>query len=569
MPATFVPFVQTSDAVAATTKKLQKQQILADYLRPLDDADLVLAIRYSAGQLFPAPDERVLGVSSAIVFDAALPLLFIAPNEFGPLIVKHGEMGEAIAAVWPADPSVIGESLMLSDLSAAFDELATIGNIEAKTQIVRELLKRCRNPREAAYLVKIIHGDLRTGAREGVLQSAVAVAFGKTLAEIQQTQLLVGDLGDVGLLAKSDRMQSATFKLFHPITFMLAVPRETANDVFETLEGRTYIAEHKLDGIRAQIHKSEDRIAIYTRTMDRMDESFPDVVAAIAKIPGNFLLDGEIVPYRDGVVLPFANIQKRLGRKMLTPKILRDHPAAFIAFDLLFHGGELLMNRPLRDRRAKLNLLSATLLTPQQIEVSSVNQIDSAFCTARDCRNEGLVLKDPDSLYQPGRRGTSWLKLKTHLPTLDCVVTAAEHGHGKRRAVLSDYTFAVWDRDPKEEGAELLNVGKAYSGVTDEEITQLTAHFKSTAVDSNGRVYRVSPTTVFEIAFDQIQQSVRHTSGFALRFPRIKRIRWDKRPPDADTIQRVREIYESILNMARTDVTATIPEPSLFDPLPE
>ena len=565
MPSPFSTFTQIADAVAATTKKLQKQQLLADYLRPIDETDLPLAIRYSAGQIFSATDERVLGVSGAIAFDAALPLLPIAPNEFGPLIVKHGEMGEAIAAAWPADQPTVGEPLTLHDLAAAFDELAGIGNIEAKTQIVRELLTRCRSAREAAYLIKMIHGDLRTGAREGVLQSAVAVAFGKTLAEIQQTQLLVGDLGDVGLLAKADRLQSATFKLFHPITFMLAVPRETAHDIFETMEGRPYIAEHKLDGVRAQIHKSENRIAIYTRTMDRTDESFPDIVAAIAKIPGDFLIDGEIVPFRNGVVLPFANIQKRLGRKLLTPKILRDHPAAFIAFDLLYHDGDLLMDRPLRERRSRLISLSDALLTPQQVEVSSIDQIDSAFCTARDCRNEGLVLKDPNSLYQPGRRGTAWLKLKTHLPTLDCVVTAAEHGHGKRRAVLSDYTFAVWDRDPKEDGATLLNVGKAYSGVTDEEITQLTAHFKSTAVSSNGRVYRVAPTTVFEIAFDQIQQSVRHASGFALRFPRIKRIRWDKRPPDADTIHRVRDIYNSTPNMARQDAVIPSVEPTLFD----
>ena len=178
MSAPFSTFVLTSDAVAATTKKLQKQQLLADYLRPLDDADLPLAIRYSAGQLFPVTDERVLGVSGAIVFDAALALLPIAPNDFGPLIVKHGEMGEAIAAAWPADQPVIGEALALSDLAAAFDELAFIGNIEAKTQIVRELLTRCHSAREAAYLVKIIHSDLRTGAREGVLQSAVAIAPG-------------------------------------------------------------------------------------------------------------------------------------------------------------------------------------------------------------------------------------------------------------------------------------------------------------------------------------------------------------------------------------------------------
>jgi DNA ligase-1 len=196
--------------------------------------------------------------------------------------------------------------------------------------------------------------------------------------------------------------------------------------------------------------------------------------------------------------------------------------------------------------------------------VATAAEIESSFCLARDCGNEGLVLKDPESPYSPGRRGQMWLKIKTHLPTLDCVVTAAEYGHGKRRNSLSDYTFAVWDREPGEEGAELVNVGKAYSGVTDAEIAQLTELFHAISLGQRGHVHPVPPRVVLEIACDQIQRSERHASGFALRFPRIKRIRWDKGPKDADRLARVIEIYQSTHNFGRTAIGSP-PEPTLFD----
>ena len=427
--------------------------------------------------------------------------------------------------------------------------------------------------------------------QEGVLQAGVAQAFAKELKAVQRALLLIGDLADVAVLARHDQLATAEFKLFHPIQFMLAAPQETAADAIETMDGRPFFAEDKLDGIRAQVHKSGDRVVMYTRTMDRTDESFPDVVATLRKLPGDFLLDGEIVPYRDGRVLPFAHIQKRLGRKVLTLRILKDNPTVFIAFDILYRDRELLMDRPLRERRAALESLasSSVVATPaspsrsgnvaeathasqlhvtQIKQVATVEEIEGSFCLARDCGNEGLVLKHPESPYSPGRRGQMWLKIKTHLPTLDCVVTAAEYGHGKRRNSLSDYTFAVWDRDPGEEGATLVNVGKAYSGVTDAEIAQLTELFHSISLGQRGHVHPVPPRVVLEVAFDQIQRSERHASGYAMRFPRIKRIRWDKRPEDADRLSRVTEIYESTHNFGRREVEPEpqpAPEPTLFD----
>jgi DNA ligase-1 len=330
--------------------------------------------------------------------------------------------------------------------------------------------------------------------------------------------------------------------------------------------------------------------------MDRADNSFPDVVDQFRHVPGEFLLDGEIVPYENGQVLPFANIQRRLGRKSLTPKILKAHPARFIAFDILYQNERILMDQPLRERRAALESLcrierptdvsdstpvkslqcAGPLLLTEIAEIGTAEQIASAFNEARNRRNEGIILKDPDSVYSPGRRGQLWFKLKTHLPTFDCVVTAAEFGHGKRRDWLSDYTFAVWSDDPATTpGAKLVNIGKAYSGLTEEEIVQLTDLFKKISLQSFGRVHLVEPHVVLEIACDQIQKSNRHASGYALRFPRIKRIRWDKRPQDADRLARIIEIYQSSPNFAYRAVDGgapappPAPEPTLFDFLHE
>jgi len=563
--ASLLQFALINDQAAATRSKLQKQAILGDYFRAIEhEQDLRLAVRYAGGLAFAATDERVLGVSGAIVSEAVLALLRIDPSIYYRTSVECGEIGEALGKLWPAKPQAAQE-LALHEIATAFDDLADTGIYDNKKGIVYALFSRCNHPREATYLAKIIFGDLRTGVREGVLQAAMAQAFDRPLGKIQRAQLMLGDIEEVALLARRDALDTAQFRLFHPIQFMLATPQESAQDAAAAIGGGQFFAEDKLDGIRAQVHKSGERVVIYSRTMDRIDESFPDVVEAIRNIGGEFLLDGEIVPWQDGKVLPFAHIQRRLGRKQLTRTMLRENPAAFIAFDILYRDGTLLIDHPLHERRAILERLDNGLLTTTITRVSSADDIERAFCLARDCRNEGLVLKDPDSPYSPGRRGQMWFKLKTHLPTLDCVVTAAEYGHGKRRGVLSDYTFAVWNGEPGDEASQLVNVGKAYSGVTDAEIAQLTEVFLKLSRARHGHVHAVEPKIVLEIAFDQIQRSQRHASGYALRFPRIKRIRWDKAPQDADRLARVIEIYESTHNFARGGVKEPAAEPTLFD----
>ncbi|HVG38529.1 MAG TPA: hypothetical protein VM870_04535, partial [Pyrinomonadaceae bacterium] len=260
------------------------------------------------------------------------------------------------------------------------------------------------------------------------------------------------------------------------------------------------------------------------------------------------IIDGEVVPARGAQILPFAELQKRLGRKTVGEDLLAATPVVFVAYDLLYARGRVLIDEPLADRRRELEALiggdatGALRLSAAQL-LAEVAALDAEFDAARARGNEGLMIKDPRSFYKPGRRGREWLKIKRALATLDVVVTSVEVGHGKRRHLLSDYTFAV---RRSEEDSELLNVGKAYSGLTDAELAELTEWFRAHTLQeyAHGRVRVVEPKIILEVTFDRVQISKRHKSGYALRFPRILRLRDDKTVTEIDTLETVGRLVE-------------------------
>jgi DNA ligase-1 len=311
--------------------------------------------------------------------------------------------------------------------------------------------------------------------------------------------------------------------------------------------------------------------------MDEISGSFPELSPALLAFPEPVVLDGEILAWSESLsqALPFSELQKRLGRKKVSPELMRSVPVVYVVFDVLFARGELTIELPLRQRRKLLegifasvpangfnvdptavgietsqgrlafesaivaeSALSRVVLAPMQTADSPAH-LDELFQQARDRGNEGLMVKDLNSAYTPGRRGKSWLKIKRELATLDVVITAVECGHGKRNQVLSDYTFAIRDGD------QLLNVGKAYSGLTDVEIAEMTKWFEAHTLDDQGFRRTVDPQMVIEVAFNNVMRSDRHESGYALRFPRILRIRADKSPAEIDTLETVREIYQT------------------------
>ena len=308
--------------------------------------------------------------------------------------------------------------------------------------------------------------------------------------------------------------------------------------------------EDKYDGIRAQLHVRDDGSArLFSRDLNDVTRSFPEIEGAAASLAGDapLVLDGELVPWRAGSVLDFAALQTRLGRVRPSAELLDEVPIALVAFDLIHHAGKDLLESPLRERRAALDALRLPERTDERMLLShlgsagSAVEVDRFFDEARERRNEGLMVKDPGSMYQPGRRGLGWLKLKKAFATLDCVVVGVEWGHGKRRGVLSDYTFAVRESDAPE--ARLLTIGKAYTGLTDLEIAEMTERFQRITLRDFGRYRTVVPEVVVEIAFDRLMRSGRHRSGFAMRFPRIVRVRDDKTPAEIDTMASVEQLF--------------------------
>ncbi len=554
------------EAIASTTKKLQKTSIVADYLKSRTTDEAVVSAVFLSGRPFPSWEETTLQIGGRSLWQIVSELSEKNETELSAAYRRFGDLGAVAGDVLRERP---GQGLGVLEVESTFRQIAAARGPAAKAELVRVLLTR-PTPLEAKYIIKIMTGDLRIGLKESLVEEAIAKAYGSTLAEIQKANMLLGDIGQTVRLASEGKLAEAKMRLFHPLGFMLASPIESPE------EGLSYFSdaavEDKYDGIRAQAHVSGGEVKFFSRTRDEITESFPELPDALAGLPQDAILDGEIVAwdYSSSRARPFTFLQQRLGRKKVSGKMLQEIPVAFLVFDVLYAAGELVIDRPLRERarildellkaecrihhrgtESQRNAMQAKLLFEEENETatealirapvfqaSSSEELEDLFAAAQERGNEGLMIKDLNSPYTPGKRGKSWLKMKRELATLDVVVTAAEYGHGKRIGVLSDYTFAVWDGD------KLVNIGKAYSGLTDAEIAEMTKWFLEHTVKDQGFRRIVEPKIVLEVAFNNMMRSDRHDSGYALRFPRIVRLRPDKSPEDADTIERAKEIYE-------------------------
>jgi DNA ligase-1 len=563
-------FAETCEAIASTTKKLQKTALVADYLKSRSADEGAVSAVFLSGKAFPAWEETALQVGGALLWRVVEELSGKDEAALTAAYRRHGDLGAVAGEVLPERA---GQGLDVLEVSKIFREIAAARGPAAKTAPVRDLLARA-TPLEAKYIVKIITGDLRIGLKESLVEEAIAKAYGGSLAEVQRSNMLLGDIGETLRLAFEGKLAEAKMRMFHALGFMLASPIESPE------EGLSYFAEavveDKYDGIRAQAHVSGGEVRLFSRTRDEITESFPELPHALAGLPQDAILDGEIVAWdAAGQARPFSVLQQRLGRKKVSERMLREVPVAYLAFDVLYAGGELLVDRPLRERARVLDellaeenlkhrghggtqgkagtqrklmfeneqgLLLAQIIRAPVFRAASPEQMEELFAAAQARGNEGLMIKDLGSAYTPGKRGKSWLKMKRELATLDVVVTAVEYGHGKRVGVLSDYTFAVWDTNRND--ARLVNIGKAYSGLTDVEITEMTKWFLEHTIEDQGFRRTVEPKIVLEVAFNNMMQSDRHDSGYALRFPRIVRLRPDKSAEEADTIERAREIYQ-------------------------
>jgi DNA ligase-1 len=556
---------ELAERLAATTRTSEKTALLAEYLRGLSPDELPIAAVFLTGRPFAEADQRAAGLGWSAIASTVAQVADVPRSALGEAYDRSSDLGMAVAEVLRtaghAPPPAVSPTL--PEVAAAFGAIEAASGPARKSAVLRALLDRA-DPLTAKYIVKVLGGDLRIGLREGLVEAGIARAFDRPLDDVKWAGMLVGDVGQLAALARDDGLGDASLALFHPLKFMLASPAEDAAEIITRLGPEVWV-EDKYDGIRAQLHKRGTDVRLYSRDLHDVSSGYPEIVAAAAPLGWDGILDGEILGWRDANVLPFIALQARLGRKAPSAAIQAEVPVIFVAFDALAIGRgngepvEPLLRAPLVERRTRLDALDlppvdegGRFARSNLVAASDAGGLEAAFVDARSRRNEGLMVKDPQSIYAPGRRGLGWLKMKKALATIDCVVVGVEVGHGKRHGFLSDYTFAVRDTATDR----LVNIGKAYSGLTDAEIGEMTRWFEVHTIARHGRYHVVEPTVVVEIAFDVIVRSTRHGSGFSLRFPRIVGLRPDKTPEEIDTVETVTALYEGLQHGAEHLVTA-------------
>lgn len=492
------------ERIAATNSRNRKIALLVEYLNSLEDPDFVRAVRFLSGD--PLDDAKI-AVGGSLLRDAAVAVTGWDLDLVRLCLREVGDTGEAISLLLAALGQT--ENLTLKEAESVYLRLAAARKTARKLSVLIETFQRY-DSLAIRYFIKAITGNLRIGLQARMVREA-ASATGRALPDLAPA-------------------------VFRPIDFMLAKPLEQAPEIANPSE---WVVEDKYDGIRAQAHVANGTVRLYSRGMEEITDAFPDVAEPLRSIEGTAIFDGEILAWRNDRALAFSVLQQRIARKKVPAAIRDSVPVIFMGYDLLFRNGESYLEKPLIERRAALERIGVRV-SPQE-GYGDASTLDRRFTAARERGNEGLLLKQVNGVYEPGRRSGSWIKVKRPYATLDVVVTVAEQGHGRRATVLSDYTFAVRDGDA------YLNVGKAYSGLTDEEIRELTRIFRAITTERFGRVSLVKPEVVLEVAFDGIQTSPRHKSGYALRFPRIVQWRRDKTVAGIDTIDQVRALHEASL----------------------
>lgn len=523
----------TCEEIARWNSRTRKIQILAAYLRTLSDTDLPRAVRFLCCGPIQSQDRR-FSLGGATLRKALQEASGWDAQTLSACHTEVGDTGETVGHLMRELSSGVGMSLVEAEILYA--RLYKLGRTADKVGLLREIYLRHR-ALTMKYFVKVITGNLRIGLQSKMVEEAIADATNNPHDQVALANNRVGDLAHVAIQARLGKLHEIEARLFHPMDFMLAKPLESIESLPSVAE---WWIEDKYDGFRSQVHSENGRVMVFTRGMENVTEAFPEIVESFRHLAGSAVFDGEILAWKDGRALPFALLQQRIGRRKVAAGSVANVPVAFVVYDILHYSGHMVVEKPIENRRLLLSEVAASLpifLAPQW-SATHAGEVEEAFLAARSRGNEGLVIKRKGSAYEPGRRSGAWMKIKRPHGTLDVVVTAAERGSGRRAIYLSDYTFAVRDGD------RFLNVGKAYSGLTDVEVRELTRILRSLATDKFGKVILVKPEVVLEVAFDGVQRSPRHKSGYALRFPRILRWRRDKLADQSDTLDRVRELYE-------------------------
>jgi DNA ligase-1 len=400
------------------------------------------------------------------------------------------------------------------------------------------------SPIAAKYIVRMLSGDVQIGLRDGLLEGAIAAAFGAEVSAVRWAMTLEGDAGRVALLAKRGALAEAKLRYFHPIPAMLAAPAASAADAMERLSeiaAGSIAAEDKYDGIRAQLHLADGQVQLFGRDANDITVAFPEIAAAASLLSSSLILDGEIIAFEEGHPLPVHAVQSRLRGAETTLHERERISVQFIAFDLIAHGDQLLISAPLHERHAVLGSLgikeqcSGVIRVAPQNVVVGIEEIEAEFIAAQMRGSEGIVLKSTTAAYAPGRRGSAWLKLKHPIDSVDCVVVGVEYGVGRRRTLLSELTFAVRD----DLSGRLTTLGRASAQLGEREMSEMGRWFEAHTVAQLGNYRSVEPRIVVEVSFDELRRSERSGSGYSLRGARIVRFRTDLGPDQVASLSAI------------------------------
>lgn len=556
MAASFRSLCECIAAIRRTRGSNAKIRLCADFLSALQKGDDVrLAAQLIGEGAFPAISSRKASIGSRTAGLAASTFCEIDYDKvFKPCRTATGSNSETIGRLMENIPEAVNkrspQEITLSEMEEWFFRLSEVSSRDAKAALLHAMWSRM-TPVEIVYSIRMMgQGSLRIGFETRSLISAISKAFSEDREEVRFVHMITGSIGRMAELARSGKLHEAGFKMFHPLSFMLASPVESR--AIEDISG--YIAEEKFDGMRAQIHADGERVEIYSRDLNLITGSFPEVARFFASANlSNTVLDGEICVFIDDRIMPFQMLQKRMGIKKPGKKIRSQYPVLFIAFDLLANSGETVFEQTLEERRALLEEISDQYGIPvtSRFELNDENDVEELFRRAVSHGNEGLMLKKRFSKYEYGQRGKTWLKVKEPGGSFDTVIMYAHAGSGKRGGLYSDFTLGISVKNDERYEEEFIPIGKAYGGYTDDELKRLNEEVKKLAVERYGPTLGLKPGIVVEIEFDDIQINKRTKAGYTLRLPRFRAIRWDLAPDDADTLRDVEMAFERKMDRER------------------
>jgi DNA ligase-1 len=551
----FLAFANLCQKVEETSGSLDKIDLVAAFLGTLDEAELAVSCSYVMGTLFPPGLDLDLGVGPSILYQALARACGCPISQVTDMLKATGDPGLVAAGMVekkrPQGLSAFLEradgeesSLSIQDVHDRFLDIARSSGKRSQDIKVKNLqfLFSHSSPLEARYIARLAIEDMRIGIGEGGIRDAIARAFaanGATSQSVERGYNLTNDMGLVASAAREGTLDRLSVMINHPIKMMLATLGESITAALAEIG--TAAVEWKYDGARVQIHKDGDRVKVFSRRLENVTASLPEMVQAARKVMAkSAILDGEAVAVgSDGRPMAFQEILKRFRRKYDVEKLAKKIPLRLFLFDLIYLDGKSLTDLPLQERRALLEKVAGPDLRADQILSASAEEVAAIYERALEAGHEGLIIKNPTSVYAPGKRGKNWLKIKPVMETLDLVVIGAKWGEGRRASFLGSYRLACLDQS----SGDLLDVGWVATGITDEALSDLTEMFRELVILEKGMEVEIKPAVIFEVAYEEIQRSPNYSSGYALRFPRMVRVRDDKSLEEADSLERILSLY--------------------------